>query len=146
MENVFIEQNILDAVKGLLTGRVNEIFSDWELLTPIIEFSKYSNAVKPVISLSSCETTEKERIIKQDAYSVSINFTVPDTPDSEIFCYGYAHAVCRAIDENPTLGGVAERVTVTGKKYVPPKVANCGMDWEVIITLRVTIEGTINAC
>ena len=36
--------------------------------------------------------------------------------------------------------GVADRVTITNKKYVPPKKANCGMDWELIISMRITVE------
>ena len=66
----FIEQRIIEAVRGLLSGRVNEIFSNWEFVAPVIEFSNIGNlyAVAPVVSLSGCERTEKERIIRQDAY------------------------------------------------------------------------------
>jgi len=137
---VFIEQQILVAIRKLLTEQVNKILSEWELLTPIIEFSKYSRAVNPVIALNTCETTEKERIIRLDAYALTITFTVPESEDSEIFCYGYAHAICRAVNENQTLGGVVDRAVVTNKKYTPPKIAHCGMDWEVVISIRVTIE------
>jgi len=137
----FIEQRIIEAVKNLLTGRVNEIFSNYDVLTPIIEFGKYNSAVVPVITLNSCETTEKERIIRLDAYSLSITFSVPDSPDSEIFCYGYNHVFCKALNENPTLGGVVDRAVVTSKKYTPPKVAGCGQEWQVVITLRITVEG-----
>jgi len=139
---VFIEQQIIEAVRMLLTEQVNKILSDWELLTPIIEFSKYSKAINPVVTIASCETTEKERIIRLDAYTLTISFNVFDSEDSEIFCYGYAHAINRAINENSTLGGVVDRAVVTNRKYTPPKVANCGMDWENVITLRVTVEGS----
>jgi len=87
----FIETRIINAVRELLAGRVNEIFSDYDILTPIIEFGKYAKAVNPVIALNSCETSEKERIIRLDAYSLSVTFSVPDSADSEIFCYGYCH-------------------------------------------------------
>jgi len=141
MEN-FIELQILDAIRKLLTGRVNEILGEWEFLMPVIEFSAFANkhTVVPAVSLVSCERTEKERIICLDAYSVTINFTVPETQESELYCYGYAAAVCKAIKENPTLGGIADRATVSGKKYSSPKKPGCGEEWETVITLRVTVE------
>jgi hypothetical protein len=83
---------------------------------------------------------EKERIILLDAYSLIITFSLQEMPESELFCYAYAAAVCKALQENPTLGGVADRVTVSGKKYAPPKKADCGEGWEVVISLRVTVE------
>jgi len=138
---LYVEEAIIGAVKNLLTGRVIEIFNDYDLLTPIIEFGKYAKAVNPVIALNTCELTEKERIIRFDAYSLSITFTVPESPDSEIFCYGYNHAFCKAINENPTLSGIVDRAVVTSKKYTPPKTAGCGQEWQVVITLRITVEG-----
>jgi hypothetical protein len=76
-----IEFRILEAVRKLLTGRVNEILGKWEFLMPVIEFSNFANtySVVPVISLVSCERTEKERIIRLDAYSLSISYTLPET-------------------------------------------------------------------
>jgi len=139
--NDFIETKIINAVKEIILGRVNEIFSNYDILTPIIEFGKYNRAVVPAITLTGCETTEKERIVKLDAYTLTVSCTVPDTPDSEIFCYGYNHAFCKAVGENPTLGGIVDRATVTERKYTPPKIAGSGQDWQVLITLRVTVEG-----
>jgi hypothetical protein len=143
----FIEQRIIAAVRGLLTGRVNEILRDEEFNTPIIEFGDYGcgYAVSPVIALALCEKSEKERIIKIDAYSLTITFTLPETFETESQCYAYAGAVCTALKENPTLGGVVDRATITGEKYAPPKKANCGQNWEVVINLRVTVEGIGNA-
>ena len=68
----FIEQQITTAVRKLLTGRVNEILENWEFLVPVIEFGNIGSgyATAPVINLSSCERTEKERIIRLDAYSL----------------------------------------------------------------------------
>jgi hypothetical protein len=83
---------------------------------------------------------EKERIIRLDAYSMAIAFTLRETPESELYCYAYAAAVSKAIDEKPTLGGVADRAIVTGKKYMPPKKAYGGNEWVVTIDLRITIE------
>jgi len=144
----FIEQKIIEAVRGLLTGRVNELLGELEFNIPPVELSDYKGgaAVVPVIALSTCERSEKERIILSDAYSVTITFNVPENSDGELNCFVYASSVCKAIEENPSLDGVADRAVVIGKKYVPPKVSNCGMDWQVIISLRITVEGTNNAC
>ena len=139
----FIEQRIIRAVRGLLTGRVNEILREDTLDVPVIEFGNYGcgYGMVPVIVLSSCECTDKERIIRLEAYTVSISFSLPETFESETQCYGYCAAVCQAIKETPTLGGVVDRVKVTGEKYTPPKKPGCGDGWQVALSLRVTVEG-----
>ena len=141
--NGFIEQLIIDAVRELLTGLVNELLGDFEFHIPLIEFSNYSgiNSIVPLISLSSCERTEKERIIKHDAYSLTINFCFPETPESEIFCYAYASVITKVFEDNPTLIGIADRALITGKKYNFPKKPNCGQEYELIINTRISIEG-----
>jgi len=143
---LYTEEAIIGAVKSLLAGRVNEFLNDIEFHIPPIEFGEYrgGDVVVPVISLSGCEKTEKERIIRLDVYSLTIIFTMPETEDSELFCYAYASAVCKAIELNPTLGGIADRAVVVGKKYIEPKVPNCGMDWEMVISLRITVESFNN--
>jgi hypothetical protein len=139
--NDFIEQRIIDAVRKLLTGRVNEKLNDYNFYFPLLEFSNYSNAIIPVVALASCERTEKERIIRLDAYSMTVTFTMPENPESELYCYAYATAFDKALGEDVTLGGVADRAVITGKKYNQPKKPHCGEDWEVVITVRVTVEG-----
>jgi hypothetical protein len=145
---LFIEEAIIGAVKSLLAGRVNELLGDMQFAILPVEFSDYrvGAAVVPVIALASCERTEKERIIRLDAYSMTITFTLQETPESELYCYAYAAAVCKALGGNPTLGGVVDRAVVTGKKYNPPKKAYGGNEWEVVITLRLTVEGVNNVC
>ena len=145
---VFIEQQIIGAIRELLTKRVNEILIDEEFDVPIVEFGNYQGGgcyptdslVAPVISLNSCEKNEKERIIRLDAYSLTITFSLPDNFETESQCYAYCAAVCWALKENPTLGGVVDRAVIVGEKYVPPKSINCGQNWEVILTLRLTVE------
>ena len=146
--NVIIEMLILEAIRELLTGRVNEVLGDWKYLIPVFEISDYQGEamVVPVIVLSSCERTEKERIILLDAYSLTITFNVPETQNSELYCYTYANAICQALQENATLGGVVDKVTISEKKFIPPKRAGCGQEWQVVISLRITIEGTNYAC
>ena len=139
----FIETRIIEAVRLLLTGRANEILRDVDFPIPIIEFGDFGcgYAVSPAIALFACECSEKERVIRLDAYSLTIIFSVPEMSESEVYCYTYAGAVSRAFYDDPTLGGVVDRAVITGKKYVPPKNPCFGENWEVVLTLRITVEG-----
>ena len=116
-----------------------------ELPVPPVEMGEYSggSVVVPVINLSTCERSEKERIIRLDAYSLTIVFSVPESPENELHCYAYAAAVEKALGENQALGGVASRAVLVGKKYAAPKKPHCGDGWEVVLTLRVTVEKLI---
>jgi len=140
----FIEQRIITAVRFLLSGRVNEILGDWEFVIPVVEFGNIGSAFAliPVITLNSCERTEKERIIQLDAYSLSISFSLQEHEDGELYCYGYASAFSKALCEDVTLGGIADSAEITGKKYVPPKKAHNGEGWKLEIALRVTVQVT----
>ena len=139
----FVEQRIIKAVREVLTENLNSMLSDIRFSIPSVEFGEYNgnSAIAPVITLSTCERTEKERIVHIDAYTITVTFNMPDTPESETYCYAYSGAVSKAVYDNPTLGGVADRAVITGKKYVSPKKPNCGEGWQLIITLRVTVEG-----
>ena len=139
----FVETRIISAVRGLLTGRVNELLDEMECPVPLIEFSSYKGgtAVCPVISFSTCEQSEKERIIRLDAYSMTITFSLIDTPESELYCYAYSGAVGRAFFDNPTLGGIVDRAIISSKKYNAPKNPHCGEGWGLTVFLRVTVEG-----
>jgi len=138
----FIEQQIIDAVRKLLTGKVNDVLKDLDFQIPFVEFGIFRgvNVVAPLIMISSCEQTEKERIVKQDIYSMSVAFPVLDSVESELFCFAYADAFYKALGDDVTLGGVVDRAVITAKKYVPPKKAGCGMDWETVISLRIIVE------
>ena len=139
----FIETRIIAAIRELLTGRVNELLLDLEFHIPIIEFGGYGcgYSAEPTIELSTCEKTEKERIIRIDAYTLTISFSVSEMPESDLHCYAYSAAIGKALEEDPTLGGVAEKVTVTSKKYHQPKKPGCGEGWGLALTLRITVEG-----
>ena len=139
----FVEQQIIEAVRKLLTGRVNGILNETQFVIPVIEFVGNGGeyAVAPLLNLSTCERTEKERIIRLDSYSLTITFTLTESPDSELHCYAYSGAVGRAVYENPTLGGVVNRAVILAKKYIPPKVLHCGEAWGLVLSLRVTVEG-----
>jgi hypothetical protein len=146
-ETLFIEEILLNSVKKLLSGRVNELLGEMEYPIPPIEFGGYrgSSAVVPGIALSSCERSEKERIIRLDAYTLTITFAVPEYPGRERNCYAYASSVTTALREDPTLSGTVDRAVLTGKKYTQPKHPGNGEGWEVILTLRVIMEGMTNA-
>ena len=139
----FVEQEIIYAVKKLLSGRANELLSAMRYQIPLIEFAEYNSGsvISPVITFLTSEQTEKERILKLDTYSLTITFKIPETKDSELFCYAYSGVVSRVIYENPTLGGEVDRVVINGKKYLSPKKPYIGECWELVITLRVTVEG-----
>ena len=141
---VFIEEKIINAVKKLLVGRVNELLEAlaWEI--PLIEFSDafpggpYS--ITPDITLSAGERSEKDRIIKIDSHTLTIRFTIPEK-NGETNGYVYAAAVEKALVEDPTLGGAADRAALLKKSYVPPKTPRCGEPWETLLTLRIATEG-----
>jgi hypothetical protein len=144
-----MEESIVNAVKSLLAGRVNEVLGEGRLPIPPIEFGGYpgGTAVVPVISLSGCERSEKERIIGVDAYSLTVTFALPEMAEGELFCYGYKNPLARgramelALMENPTLDGVVSRAVISGKHYRPPKHDHCGEGWAVSLSLRITVEG-----
>jgi len=142
IENEFIELQILEVIKGLLKGQVNEVLNNRQMMLNLFEISEFKDgsAVVPIITVSGCEKTEKERIIRLDAYSVTISFNLRETPETELYCYAYTTAVNKVIRDYPSLGGIVDRVVVIGTKVEPPKVANCGMDWKVEIKLRITVE------
>jgi hypothetical protein len=139
---LYVEEAITGAVKRLLVGRVNEILADAELPVPPVEFGGYTggSAVCPQVVLSACERTEKERIIRLDAYTLTINFALPESPDGELFCYAYAAAVEKALAEDPALGGAASRVVLAGKKYVPPKHVGNGEGWGLELKIHVLVD------
>jgi hypothetical protein len=143
-KDLFIEEKIFNSVKKLLSGRVKEFLGETECPLPPIEFGNYrgGSVIVPVITLSTCERTEKERIIRLDAYTLTITFVVPEGPEAERNCYAYASSVATALGDDPTLGGAVDRAELTGKKYILPKQGGTGGDWTVVLTLRITVEGS----
>jgi hypothetical protein len=142
-KGLFLEEIIINSVKKLISGQVNELLGEIECPIPPVEFGTYrgGSAVSPVVGLSTCERSEKERVIQLDAYTLTITFAVPGYPEGERNCYAYAATVATALGENPTMGGAASRAVLTGKKYAPPKHPGTGEGWEAVLTLRITVEG-----
>ena len=141
----FIETRIIKAVRELLTGKMNEILKESQYNIPVIEFENYNSQdiISPVISLTDCELTEKERIIRLNAFTLTITFTLPEMPEGELYCYAYAGAINRALYDNPTLGGIVNRAALIGRKFKEPKKQHCGEGWGLTVTVRVIIEGDL---
>jgi hypothetical protein len=141
-KGLFIEEIIINSLKSLLAGRVNELLGETEYPIPPVEFGSYrgGSAVVPVVALSTCERSEKERIIRLDTYTLTITFAVPEHPEGERNCYAYASSVAAALRENPTLGGAVDRAELTGKKYTPPKHPGTGEGWEVELKIHVLVD------
>jgi hypothetical protein len=132
----FIEEKIVDGVKALLTGRVNEILAEAEEVIPLIELGA---GMEPVIVLAQGERSEKDRVVGVEVYALTVSFSI----SGERHGYAYAAAVHQALKEDHTLGGAVDWVVVARKKYVPPKQPYCGDRWELILTLVVTVEGMV---
>jgi hypothetical protein len=59
-KSFFIEEIIINSLKSLLSGRVNELLEETEYPIPPIEFDNYrgGSVVVPAISLSTSERSE----------------------------------------------------------------------------------------
>jgi hypothetical protein len=138
----FIEEEIEGRLLRLLDESVHDFLQEMELKAPPLDVcgKPGGDAVIPDVFLSECERTEKERIIRMDAYSVSVTFPVPDSVEADVYCYAYAAAFEKALDLNPTLGDIVSRAVLTGKKYIRPKKPGCGEKWKLVLKLRVTVE------
>ncbi|AEF86794.1 hypothetical protein TREPR_2106 [Treponema primitia ZAS-2] len=145
----YTEDTILRGVKRVLAGAVNELLDEEQDNIPRIEFpgpvdgylalSRLSGSVCPDISLLGGERTEKDRIIGLEVFDLAITFFVPEL-DGEQNCYAYAAAVTGALEDDPTLGGVADRAVVVKKKYTPPRTGIFVDGWEAVLTVRVFVE------
>jgi hypothetical protein len=139
-----MEETIVGAVKGLLSGRVNELLAAGDDPMPPIEFAEprfggcmaAGGGVAPEITLAQGERDVKDRVVGVEAYDLTVGFQCA----GERECYGYAAAVSGALRDDPTLGGAADRAVLARKKYTPPRQPCCGDLWELVLTLRITVE------
>jgi hypothetical protein len=134
------EEMLLEMTEELLSGAVNFYLNELDETVPQLEIVKNRSlggyGVKPDIDISECELSEKERIIKLQAYTVNISFCLKGSENKRLL-YIYAYAIEKAINDDPTFGSVADRVTLSHKKY-SQKTADV---WEIVITVRATMEG-----
>jgi hypothetical protein len=132
------EETLLEMTAELLTGAVNYYLSEFDVAVPQFETDSPRRlgafGVRPEIEIAECELSDKERIIKLEAYTLKTSFQVKGL-DNKNHIYYYALAIQKAIDDDVTFGGVADRVTLTRKKYTQRD----GM-WDVVLTLRATLE------
>jgi hypothetical protein len=85
--------------------------------------------------IAAAERTEKERIVRLDAYTVKITFNAAAS-----FCYRYAYALDKAIEADWTLGGLAERVSFEKRVYKKTFDGRGNPACEAVFTLRITAE------
>jgi hypothetical protein len=141
-QGLFMEEIIINSLTSLLLGRVNELLGEAEFLIPPVEFTHKPNggyySITPELGISTCERSEKDRIVLLDAYKVTITFTCPEQNG-----YAYAGAVDRALREDPTLGGIVDNALLVKKDYRGPKHPGTGEGWEAVLTLRITTEGIL---
>jgi hypothetical protein len=140
---LYIEESIVNSLKSVLLGRVNELLGEAEFLIPPIEFTHTPNggyyAVTPELSVSTCERSEKDRIVLLDAYKATVAFTIPEQ-NGERNCYAYAGTVDRVLREDPTLGGTADYALLVKKEYKAPKRPGTGEPWEVELQIRILVD------
>jgi hypothetical protein len=129
------EEVLIEMTEKLLGGAANDYLSEFDVAIPLFEVEGSRQlvcfGVRPEIEISECELTEKERVIKSEAYTLKITFQ----NKSKNLIYYYAYAIQRAIDDDVSFGGIVDRVTLVHKKY-QQKNNGC----EIIITLRATLE------
>lgn len=144
------EEAILIAARALLTGEVNAILAHIEeeeadeVRCPNLEVPSGFSAppARPGhydLSIAQAETEEKDRIVKVSRYALTVSVEASGRFPA-MQCYRYAAAVERALQENPTLGGVASYVSVTRKNYVFPKVPEGGEPHRLTLTVTVCRE------
>jgi hypothetical protein len=134
-----IEEKIEGAVWVLLLSGVNDFLEGIDDDVPALEGPGFgSRSPGAVVEFAAAERTEKERIVRMDAYTVKITINAAAS-----FCYRYAYALDKAIEADWTLGGLAERIQF--EKRVYKKTINGGGNpaCKAVFNLRVTVEQVI---
>jgi hypothetical protein len=132
-----IEEKIESAVWVLLLDGVNDFLGSIDDDVPLVERNTggfTARSPRAVVEFAAAERTEKERIVRLDAYTVKVLFDAPES-----FCYRYAYALDKAIVADSTLGGLAERVLFEKRTYKKTPNGGC----EAVFTLRITVEGML---
>jgi len=133
------EQILIEMTEELLSGAVNFYLGELDVAVPLFEIDCSrrlgSYGIYPDIEISECELSDKERIIKVEAYALKITVRIQRLEEKK-HLYFYAYALDKAIGDDPTFGGVADSVSIVQKKYC----RNESGGWEIVITLRATVE------
>jgi hypothetical protein len=111
-----VEERILEVVWEVLTRRVNFYLGEMDAVVPFLEregggvYGRFG--VRPVVALDDCESSEKERVLLVDAYTVSVDIKAPERD-----CWFYTHALRCALREDLTLNGIAAEVKFKRTTY-----------------------------
>jgi hypothetical protein len=102
-----IEERLIEMVNELLSSTVNFYLSEMEEFVPLVEIEspgKLGNyGVCPTIELSEAARTDKDRIVRADAYTLTITFVLTSQNNKrDVYCY--AAALESAINDDPTFG------------------------------------------
>jgi hypothetical protein len=133
-----IEEKILGGVWELVLNGVNDALESIDDDVPAVERrgdclagDYVKRRMNGTVGMKAVQRTEKERIVRLDAYAVEVTFNA-----SLEDCYRYAYALDKAIEADATLGGLADRVLFVKKVY-NKGIYGC----EAVFSLRVTVEG-----
>jgi hypothetical protein len=133
------EEMLLEMTAELLGGAVNFYLNELDEAVPQFEIDVRHKlggyGVVPDIDISECELSDKERVIKLQAYTLKISFCVKGSENKRLL-YVYAYAIEQAINDDVTFGGVADRVMLTHKKFNQVNADT----WEIVLSVRATIE------
>ncbi|GHV63927.1 hypothetical protein AGMMS49587_15260 [Spirochaetia bacterium] len=144
---MFTEEAILSAARNMLTGAVNEYLAELEIKAPLVEFGPNlapgylgRESVTPLLKLETGERSEKDRIVRLDVYVFSVTFYSPER-EGELLSYAFGAALEKALEDDPTMGGVVDRAALAAKSYKEPSHRGTGEDWTAVFKIRLTIEG-----
>ena len=144
---MFIEEAMIEAVKGLLLVGVNELLGTLDEPVSMVNFNKNSpnDVLMPIISASPCEQTKKERLAHLEEYNVHITIPIRDSRDGFFYSWTYFCVLSKVFTDNRTLGGIVVCTEITERRIRPPVKKYNRDKWEVIYTLRATVDRTVYA-
>ena len=144
---MFIEEAMIEAVKGLLLAGVNDLLGTLDEPVPMVNFNKNStnDVLMPIISASPCEKTKKERLAHLEAYNVHITIPIRNSRDGFFYSWTYFCALSKVFTDNRTLGDIVDCTEITEGRIRPPVKKYNRDKWEVNYTLRATVDRTVYA-
>ena len=144
---LFIEEAMVEAVKGIMLVGVNDLLGTIEEPVPMINFNEQNtdDVLTPVISVSISEQTNQELLAHLKAYKVYITIPIRDNNDGFFYSWTCYCALCRIFTDNHTLGGVVDKAEITERRMKPPVKKYNREKWEVCLTLRATVNRRVYA-
>jgi hypothetical protein len=133
-----IEEKILGGVLELLLTGVNGVLAEIDDDVPPVERPGAARPCRCAVELAAAERTEKERIVRLDAYAVKVTFY-----GSEADCYRYGYALNKAVEADWTLGALAESVCFERKVYKKTAGGVKADGCEAVFSLKIIIEALL---